>query len=466
MIKLEHEAKQYIEKFELIQQGDRIAVGCSGGIDSIVLLHFLNEYSKRLHFEVVAIHVNHMLRGEEADGDRLFVEEFCRKLQIPLYAINIPIPEIFEEERGNLQDICRRERYNYFLQVMEQNECNKLAVAHHADDQVESILMALVRGSHEQGVLGMPAMREFYTKKIIRPLLSVTREEVEHYLQQYELTFREDASNKKDTYMRNRMRHHVVPLLKKENIKVATSFQHFSEKQREEDLYLNQLAEDALKQCVLETCEDFVKINVISFQKLPLTLQRRAVLLLLKYLYKDTIIAQSYALWNAILSLVKKVDGQNEINLPDGGVARRHYDILEVFRFKPSISREQLVRELPKNEWVSLSNGYKLGVFDSNLFTQVSPEAKYYNLASISLPLSLRTKREGDRMYIKGMTNSKKVSRIFIDAKIPQHSREQWPILVDAEEQIIAIPGLRLSKFLVEAERLIDGVVLIVDLEK
>lgn len=266
--------------------------------------------------------------------------------------------------------------------------------------------------------------------------------------------------------MRNRMRHHVVPLLKKENIKVATSFQHFSEKQREEDLYLNQLAEDALKQCVLETCEDFVKINVISFQKLPLTLQRRAVLLLLKYLYKDTIIAQSYALWNAILSLVKKVDGQNEINLPDGGVARRHYDILEVFRFKPSISREQLVRELPKNEWVSLSNGYKLGVFDSNLFTQVSPEAKYYNLASISLPLSLRTKREGDRMYIKGMTNSKKVSRIFIDAKIPQHSREQWPILVDAEEQIIAIPGLRLSKFLVEAERLIDGVVLIVDLEK
>lgn len=465
MIKLEQEAKHYIGKFNLIEAGDRIAVGCSGGVDSIVLLHFLSEYSKVNNFDVAAIHVNHMLRGYEADGDRQFVEEFCKQREIPLFATNIPIPEILEQEQGNLQDICRRERYAYCMQVMELNDYNKLAVAHHADDQVESILMALIRGANEQGILGMPAKRSFHSKQLIRPLLSVTREEIEDYLQHFQLTYREDASNSKDAYMRNRLRHHVVPLLREENKKVAKAFQHFSEKQRMEDELLDNLARDVLKECIIFQDETLIKLHIVPFQKHALALQRRAILLLLKYLYKDTIIAQSYPLWTAILKLVKTTVGHGEITLSDGGVARRQYDVLELYRKAPSLA-VQKPTILQQDTWFSLQNGYRIGLFTAASSPEVSEAAKYYSIESSSFPLTVRARKAGDRMRLVGMTNSKKVARILIDAKIPQQSRNSWPVLVDAKNCVLAIPGLRNSHFLQNDLRLIDGTVLIIDLEK
>ncbi|MBQ0140080.1 MAG: tRNA lysidine(34) synthetase TilS [Kurthia sp.] len=465
MIKLEQEAKHYIEKFQLIEQGDRIVVGCSGGVDSIVLLHFLSEFSKVMDFEVAAIHVNHMLRGEEADEDRKFVEKFCMERKIPLFAQDIPIPEIMEREQGNLQDVCRRERYAYCMQVMELNDYNKLAVAHHADDQMESILMALVKGANEQGILGMPAKRSFYSKELIRPLLSVTRQEIEMYLHHFQLTFREDASNHKDSYMRNRLRHHVVPLLREENTKVAKAFQRFSEKQRMEDELLDELAQKVLDECIIFQNETLVKLQIIPFQKHALALQRRAILLLLKYLYKDTIIAQSYPLWNAILSLVKTTAGHGEISLSDGGIARRQYDILELYRKAPDVDIQQ-THILQKNTWISLKNGYRIGLFVAPLPLEVSTSAQYYTIDVSSLPLMLRARKNGDRMRLVGMTNNKKVSRILIDAKIPQQSREKWPVLVDANNCILSIPGLRNSHFLRNDLRLIDGTVLIIDLEE
>lgn len=465
MIKLEQEAKRYIEKFQLIEQGDRIIVGCSGGVDSIVLLHFLSEFSKVMDFKVAAIHVNHMLRGEEADEDRRFVEEFCLKRNVPIFAKDIPIPEIMEREQGNLQDICRRERYAYCMQVMQQNDYNKLAVAHHADDQMESILMAMVKGANEQGILGMPAKRSFYSKELIRPLLSVTRQEIEEYLQHFQLAFREDASNLKDSYMRNRFRHHVVPLLREENPKVAKSFQRFSEKQRMEDELLDNLAQEVLDECIIFQNELLIKLQIIPFQRHALALQRRAILLLLKYLYKDTIIAQSYPLWNAILSLVETTAGHGEISLSDGGVARRQYDILELYRKVPSVDVQQ-THILQKNKWMPLKNGYRIGLFVAPLSFEISETAQYYPIESSSLPLTVRARQDGDRMRLVGMTNSKKVSRILIDAKIPQQSRDRWPVLVDANNCILSIPGLRNSHFLQNELRLIDGTVLIIDLEK
>lgn len=464
MIKFEREVKRYIETSLLIEPGDRVIVGCSGGVDSIVLLHFLNEYSKKSSFEVAAIHVNHMLRGAEAFEDRAFVESFCQQRQIPIFAEDIAIPEIIAKEQGNLQDICRRERYAYCLSVMEQEGYNKLAVAHHGDDQVESILMAMVRGSHDQGILGMPAKREFYTKELIRPFLSVTREEIEQYLDYYELSFREDGSNQKDSYMRNRMRHHVVPLLKDENKRIAKAFQHFSEKQRMEDLLLNDLANELLSKCDVKYDGNFVKMRIIPFQNQPLALQRRAILLLLKYLYKNTIVAQSYELWNAISTLVETTNGYSEISLPEGGIARRSYDILELERFA-SIEVVQKPITLEDNKWMLLANGYRVGLFSAKEIPEVTEVAKTYKIEPTRLPLVVRPRENGDRMQIVGMAGSKKVSRILIDAKIPQQLREQWLVLVDANQQILAIPGLRNSRFLENGACLVDGVVLIIDVE-
>lgn len=463
MVKFEQEVNEYIQTHALIQSGDRILVACSGGIDSIVLLHFLHTYQKHYAIDLAAVHVNHMLRGEASYEDRQFVEDFCKEREIPVFSTDIPISEILKRENGNLQDTCRRERYHYFEQVMKQHHYNKLAVAHHADDQMETVLMALIKGAHIQGVLGMSAEKSWRSFKIIRPFLSVTREQLVAYLNSQSLMYREDASNAKDDYLRNRIRHHVVPFMKKENPQVAAAFQYFTEKEQAEDVYLNEQAESVLKQCEIQKNDDEIYLRILPFQKQSLALQRRAILLLLKYLYKDTIVAQSHALWTAILELIQKTDGHNEISLPLGGRAIRTYDVL-VLTKRPQVQQVVQPLQLQLGEWVTLINGCKIGVFQKSSAPQVSKYVKSYILSTHQLPLTIRTKEVGDRMYLPGVNGSKKVSRILIDAKIPQSKRSTWPILVDAKNQILAILDLRVSRLLQDDMRSIDdGVVLMID---
>lgn len=466
MNNLEKEAIRYIEKNDLIQASDRILVACSGGVDSMVLLHFLNELKKTVHFELAAVHVNHMLRGQAAAGDRKFVEQFCTDHHIQVFASNIDIPAILSQEKGNSQDICRRERYNYFLEVMVEHDFNKVAVAHHADDQVESILMALVRGAHEQGILGMPASRDFYNHQLIRPFLSVTRGDITNYLNAYALNFREDASNKKDSYMRNRMRHHVVPLLKDENSKIAASFQRFSEKERMEEELLVELTAKVFETTVVIESDQLIKLLIKPFLKQPLALQRRVILLLLKYLYKDAFIAQSYTLWTAILQLTMTIDGHKELSLPDGGIARRQYDELYLHRHREGqlFMEEQLLKI---NTWTNLPNEQRFGIFNDLSVQELSDNAKMYVISKskVEFPLSIRYRRDGDRIMLAGMTNYKRVSRIFIDAKIPMQDRREWPLIVDSNEEIIALPGLRVNSSCLQTEQESKDTVLVIDVQ-
>ncbi|GEK34498.1 tRNA lysidine(34) synthetase TilS [Kurthia sibirica] len=466
MTNLERQAASYIEKNNLLMPTDRILVACSGGVDSIVLLHYLNELKKTANFDIAAVHVNHMLRGQAADGDRQFVERFCAEHAIQIFAANIEIPAIHAEEKGNLQDVCRRERYKYFMEIMIEEGFNKVAVAHHADDQIESILMALVRGSHEQGVLGMPAQRDFYGQQLIRPFLSVTRQDIMDYLTNYQLDYREDASNKKDSYTRNRLRHHVVPLLREENSKIAVAFQRFSEKERMEEVVLEDLTKAVFNELIVVESDNMMTLSIIPFQKQPLALQRRVILLLLKYLYKDTIIAQSYTLWTAILQLTTTIDGHKELSLPDGGVAQRQYDVLYVYRRRPLLKEvEQHV--LAMDRWYLLPNGQRYGIFHDMTTQTYSDEAKFYALSHPKLkhPLTRRSKNDGDRMQLAGMGNYKKVSRIFIDAKVPLQDRIEWPLIVDSNDEIIALPGLRVSSLCTQVHSSSKGAIMIVDVQ-
>lgn len=463
MVKFEQEVNSYIQNHALIQSGDRILVGCSGGIDSIVLLHFLHTYQKEYAIDLAAVHVNHMLRGDDAYEDQRFVEAFCKERGIPVFSKAIPIPDILRKENGNLQDVCRRERYQYFKEVMRNHHYQKLAVAHHADDQVESILMALIKGAHVQGILGMYPKRAWESYEIVRPFLSVTRESLMMYLNKHQLPFKEDASNAKDDYFRNRLRHHVIPLMKKENRQLEKAFQHFSEKEQIEDAYLNEQAERLLEDCVIQQKEEEVHLSIIPFQKQSLALQRRAILLLLKYLYKDAVVAQSHAIWTAILELIQKTNGHKEISLPLGGIATRIYDVLVLTRHRKVRKIVEPV-QLSFGEWVSLTNGYRVGLFHLAEKPPMSKYVKSYILSKQQLPLTIRQKEPGDRMYLRGVEGSKKVSRILIDAKIPKSERSSWPLLVDATGQILSLVGLRASRLLIDDMRLIDdGVVLMID---
>ena len=201
MVLFEKKVHDYIEEQQLIEEGDRLLIACSGGLDSMGLLHFFIHYKRKCKIQLYVAHVDHMLRGDTSLEDRRFVEQFCNEHDIPIFSTSIPIPKILEEEGGNSQAICRRERYNYFANIMSQKNIHKLVTAHHADDQLESMLMSLVKSGNMTGLKGISAKREFIVGTIIRPFLMVTKMEIWQYLLSREGTFREDASNLKMTIL-------------------------------------------------------------------------------------------------------------------------------------------------------------------------------------------------------------------------------------------------------------------------
>ncbi|MGG0657421.1 tRNA lysidine(34) synthetase TilS [Rummeliibacillus pycnus] len=466
MTKLERKVYEYIQQYELCHAGDRLLVACSAGADSMALLHYLHQVQNQLGVSVAAVHVNHMLRGKDADGDRHFVETFCNERNIPVYATDIPIPAILEAEHGNMQAVCRRERYAYFEQVMLETSSTKLVVAHHADDQIESILMALIRGSHDIGMQGIKRRRPIANGELIRPFLSITRAEIQEYLQTYKQDYREDSSNKKDSYTRNRMRHHVVPLLKDENPKVAEAVMHYTEKVQADEELLQSLAEQALQDVLVEKQRDLWKININALQNKPLALQRRIILLLLKYLYKDTFIVQSYTLWNSILKLTQTTAGNATIDLPKGAKAIRQYD--ELILIKTEVNSSNLMSAtLQFEHWTNLPNNLRvyIGRVDGDIPKDTTSQAKSYfvNATSFAQPLHIRGRMDGDRIQLLGANVQKRISRLFIDDKVPLALREDWPIIVTNDNEVIAVPGLRVSSYFSNSKRLTDDTIFIVD---
>lgn len=465
MTKLEQKVSEYIQQYRLCHVGDRLLVACSAGADSMALLHYLHHQQEKLGVSVAAVHVNHMLRGEDAAGDRHYVESFCRERGIPVYATDIPIPSILEAEQGNMQAVCRRERYAYFEQVMTETNSSKLVVAHHADDQIETVLMALIRGSHDIGMQGILRRRPFANGELIRPFLSITREDILEYLQAYNQDYREDSSNKKDSYTRNRMRHHVVPLLRNENPKIAEAVMHYTEKVQADEELLQSLAKEALQDVLIEKQSDLWKININTFQNQPLALQRRIILLLLNYLYKDTIMLQSYTLWNSILKLVRTTTGNATIDLPKGAKAIRQYD--ELILMKKVSTSHPTSKILPFGHWIELPNRLRLyiGKVDDKIPSDISSQAKSYfvNATCFALPLHIRGRMDGDRIQLLGANIQKRISRLFIDEKVPMALREIWPIVVTNDNEVIAVPGLRVSSYFSNSKRLTDDTIFIVD---
>lgn len=461
--------KSLIEEKQLIQQDDHLLIAVSGGVDSMALLHYFVQTKDKWGIKVEAIHVDHMLRGEASAEDRAFVQRYCDNHEIYLHAKAIPIPEIMALENGNTQLICRRERYQYFKEVMQKTNASKLVTAHHADDQLESVLMALTKNATINSMQGIRPQRFFAGKSLIRPFLTVTKSEIREYLLRQGLDYREDASNFKDTYVRNRFRHHVVPLLEAENPRVTEQVTHFTEQLQEDDAYLMTLAEDVFSRTVKKLDENTYSMEIEAFQLVPLALQRRLILILLNYLYKDSNTIQSYALLASILKLCDTTAGYAEVHLPEEFLAVRRYGKLSIQKKEPLEGQTSPEKKIisTANGWTTLTNGERLCVvklpdLSSELLTDTA-QLFYFNASKLKLPLYVRTRKEGDRMLLKGMDQPKRLSRLFIDEKIPLNERNSWPLLISPSDEVVAVIGVRMGMFFSNTPQPNDDTVLIVD---
>lgn len=209
---LEEKVLDTIKKYNLIQNGDRVVVGVSGGPDSICLVNILYNLKKNLNLNIIVAHVNHMIR-EEAGSDEEFVKKYCEEREIPFYSKKIDVKQIAKTRKQGTEEAGRTARYDFFKEILEQNKANKIATAHTKCDNVETVLMNIIRGTGMAGLKGIQAKRD---DMYIKPLIEIGREEIEKYCEEEKLSPRQDKTNKENVYTRNKVRNILIPLIQKE----------------------------------------------------------------------------------------------------------------------------------------------------------------------------------------------------------------------------------------------------------
>ncbi len=435
----------FIQAEQLFTAKSRILVACSGGVDSMVLLHFLALHRQRLDIEVGAVHVDHMLRGEESAADAVLVEDFCTELAVPFYSGSVPVPLILEQKGGNVQAVCREGRYAFFEQIMKDYHYERLATAHHAEDQLETVLMQVTKGNH---ALGMPTKRAIGEGLLIRPFLPVVKEALYAYATKFEIHFHEDPSNSSRAYMRNRFRQEVVPHIIRENPVAAEKVVGLTKELQADEALLQTYAKEWIDRNLTFSSEGFPCIDIRTFNAMPTALQRRAIPLLLGYLYhkKNRPIAYGSELIENLMVHLRSKEGNVAIDLPLGFRFIREYDKF-TFVSRDEIQEKDVSQVVPIGRQVTWMNntwlywGHAEDVQPS--IWSAATEIMYFDLPDGSLPFSVRTRKEGDRMMLPGMTSAKRLSRLFIDEKVGKVLRDDLPVLLTKKGSVCAVPGLR-----------------------
>lgn len=394
--------ERFIREKALLTAGDTVTCAVSGGADSMALLWGLYLLKDKLSLEVRAAHFNHRLRGEESDADAAFVREFCGRFEIPL---SVGSGEVKPGSKG-LEAAARDARYA-FLETIP----GKIATAHTADDNAETLLMHLVRGTGLKGLGGIAEARG----RIIRPMLTVTRQEVLAFLEEYHIPHREDSSNETDDFLRNRLRHHVMPLLKAENPRLSQNLSAMAQRLRQDEAALQAISapETPLKVEWLRSLMPAVRSRVLeTFLKESGVLEPEA---------------EHIALAEALVFSPKP---SAHARFPGGITVRRCYDILQA----------EPAQTLPRAVTLECPGEAVFG--DYRIVCTVASEIINTADTFTLMPqgkLTVRSRQSGDTIRTSGGTKSLK--KLFIDRKIPAHLRPGIPVLADdtgvlAAEQI------------------------------
>jgi len=275
---LEQEIYDFVTKYKLIENGDRLVLGVSGGPDSICMLDILYKISKKINFEIVTCHINHGLR-ENAIKDEEFVKNFCENIRVECFIKHSNVKKIAQSQKLGLEETGRIVRYEFFNEILEKTNSNKIAIAHNSNDRVETIIMNLLRGTGTRGIIGIEKMNGKY----IRPLIEITRGEIEQYLKENNITARHDESNDDNIYTRNKIRNIVIPYIEKEfNPNIIETFKRLSDISAEQESYLEKQTQRIYQQlCIEEKIEkgnSEIKINLKEFNKQDVFIQKRLIL--------------------------------------------------------------------------------------------------------------------------------------------------------------------------------------------
>lgn len=441
---LEHKVESFLNRHNLSLTGKKMIVGVSGGPDSLALLHFLWKRRERWSLNLFAVHVDHMFRGEQSYLEAVFVKEFCQKLNIPFEWTQINVTDYMKEHGKSSQVAARECRYQFFEDMMRKFEASYLILGHHGDDQIETILMRLTRGSSGKARAGIAINRPFATGEILRPFLAVNKEEIEEYCLTHKLNPRRDPSNEKPYYSRNRFRLEVVPFLKSENSSVHEHFQRMSEELYQDETFLEALTVEKMNKVMKSRNAREIILDIEKFLEMPLPLQRRGIQLILKYLYQVRPESLSALHIDIIMRLVQSPHPSGELDFPEGLHIIRSYRMCE-FLFEQREENDYHF-ELASPGSINLPDGSTISLeYIEDIQDIQGLDSFVLNPTHIKFPIIVRTRKNGDRIQPKGMSGTKKIKDIFIDSKISQFKRDNWPIITDGTGSVLWIPQLKVS---------------------
>lgn len=287
--KMKEKVLNTIKKYNLIESGDKLVLGVSGGPDSISMLNILNDIrnDKNLHmeFDIIVAHVNHMIR-EEAKDDEKFVEDFCKKIGVPFYAKSIDVQKMANNNKIGTEEAGRNARYEFFDEILEKTNSNKIVIAHNKNDKVETMIMNMLRGS---GIAGLKGIEPIKNNKYIRPLIECERFEIEQYCKENNIDARIDRTNFENVYTRNKVRNVVIPYIKQEfNPNIIQTMDRLSELVKEEDEYLENTIKNKYKELIIEEQEKQFIMDLKGFNKQEKVIKSRLLLYTISRLLGST----------------------------------------------------------------------------------------------------------------------------------------------------------------------------------
>lgn len=402
---------------------DYIIVGCSSGPDSMCLLNLLYENG----YNVVCAHVNHNIR-EESKEEFQYIKNFCEQKNIQFEGIEL------DKSSGGNEYYYRKKRYSFYKKLADKYNTKYIATAHHADDLMETILMRISRGSNLKGYLGFSKIFNEKGYLMIKPLIFYTKADILEYLNNKKIKYYIDATNDTDNYTRNRYRHNVIPFLKKEDPSIHNKYLQFSSELEKANSYINSVVLNEMKKNYNNNTVDLDRFLFLDEYIKECELEK-----IFSIIFGDDIDLFSKKTAKNILDRLK-TNKNFVISLPKGFQACREYNKL-------------VIRKKIKNEnyLVELSNRTEIG--NEHVFNIVSEDNDTSNFCirlntkDISLPLYIRNRKQGDRINVKNMAGSQKVKQVMIDSKIEPSKRDNYPIVVDSQDTILWIPGIKKSKF-------------------
>lgn len=429
-----------IEKYNMLSIGDHVLVGFSGGPDSTCLLYILDRLRNKYKLKISAAYIDHCLRPEETPEETDFCKKICISLGVDFFTESVDVKELAKREKISIQEAARILRYEALDYLSLRIKANKIAVGHNADDQAETVIMRLLRGSGPAGLSGIPPVR----KKIIRPLIEVERREIEEYLKLNNISTVTDSSNQSQKYLRNVIRQRLIPIIKEISPQATRIISKTAEIMREENDFINVQVTKALMRLMSRKSDSRVELFCNPMEVLNLVILRRALRTAIDSVRDLRGIEFEHI--ERIIDLIKKGKPGDRVYLPRGIRAIKGYSTV-VISAEPPVKLSTYVINRPETVFLKeISTYLTIAEVERPQVTNFGDGKNtiYLDRDKVSFPITVRARKPGDYFYPYGFGKRKKLQDFFVDEKVPRDERDAIPI-IESDGKIVCIVGYRLD---------------------